>query len=436
MHSSKYSLSKSIILDFIFWGAILSVVLNMYDNDGYHKYQVGLVAFFCIFYGPNSIVNEFVTFVRRYVWMAVVFGIWVLQAYFNGTSFFNGGLRMLSIYLIIFIGYYIAKRKSESYIQSSVNRLWILLWGATSYGLFAHFTKNNPLMYCSERFVKYAQPFTRMTSAFVHPIPCATFVLLFVIFTLTSNRNIGIKVVSLFVGMAGLIFTFTRSAWLVCLITICVLYFPQIKTLLQKAKIRKKTAWTTLSLLIVGIVIVPLFSERLSDIMFLINNRLFSEALSEDMSFLWRASSIRILLQESFRRGPVSILFGNGFSSAARLLQGMTFGSAFSYNVATADNTYFSILFDFGVVGIVLFVIWFRQLLYLLHRCKTGTYKSIVMATLALMLMGIFYEEFYWCNIGFLVFVFIGIILGGAELKKRESKMGDNFNGKEKITNN
>ena len=89
----------------------------------------------------------------------------------------------------------------------------------------------------------------------------------------------------------------------------------------------------------------------------------------------------------------------------------MHFGSLFSYNVGAVDNSYISVLYDLGIVGLGFIIALIIVTAVLMFRFQNRYCKIISYIMIVLLIMAFFYEELYWCNSGYLFFSFAGITI-------------------------
>ena len=408
--STKITISfRSIISDFLFWGLCLSVILNMFDNTRYYIFQLIFIGIYLFILGINGSLKILVDFIRKHLLLVLAFCAWTILALFQSSIY--SSLRILSFFALIFMGYLIVVKNQLQGLVISLRRIGILLFISVLYGLVAFFLKTNPFMFLSERFETYTRSFTRITSVFVHPIPCATFFILALIIILTIGKNKIYTTIASIICLAGIIYTFSRSAWASALIVMLIIYYPKIKKLCVAHKLKKNTL-IFLIIAFLGICLLAIiYRNALAETINLVVQRLFKEDLSSDMSFTWRISSIGIIANQSINSGPVGFLFGHGVESGSQFLTRMHFGSLFSYNVGAVDNSYISVLYDLGIVGLGFIIALIIVTAVLMFRFQNRYCKIISYIMIVLLIMAFFYEELYWCNSGYLFFSFAGITI-------------------------
>ena len=131
----------------------------------------------------------------------------------------------------------------------------------------------------------------------------------------------------------------------------------------------------------------------------------------------------------SVKSGIISFLFGNGQFSSAQFLQGLKFGSNISYNVATVDNSYISVLFDFGLIGFIFLVLYVVYTFKVIRNSSNELARTAGFLSLSAIIMNLFYEGLYWCNSGYIMFFLIGMIIYYKDETEKNSR------NEEKIVN-
>lgn len=400
---------KSIISDFLFWGLSLSIILNMVDNAKYYIFQLVLIGINMMILGVNGSLKILVAFIRKHQLLAISFLIWTVLAFFQSSIY--SSFRVFSFFALIFMGYLITVKNKSQGLMLSLHRIGILLFISVLYGLISFFLKTNPFMFLSERFEAYSRSFIRITSIFLHPIPCATFFVTALIIISTTGKNKLFTTVTSIVCLVGIIYTFSRSAWGVTLIVMFIIYFPKIKKVFFSHKLERKT----LIFLIVALLGISIFAvvyrDQLAESIDAIAQRLFKNELMSDESFLWRMSSLAIIIKHSISDGLIGFLFGHGINSGSYLVASINYGSLFSETVIAVDNSYISALYDFGIVGLIFIVSLVVITVILLFKVSNHYNKTICCIVIALLIMAFFYEEIYWCNTGFLFLTFTGVII-------------------------
>lgn len=396
--------------DFIFIGIALSVFLNYFGIGTFYFFQIALSIIMIIMYGANKSVKELLYFMKAHVLLSISFFIWFLATCIN-TGIVSS-FRIVADFCIIFMGYLFVRKKGEYGLSVSLQRVVVLFLITSIIGLVMYFTKINPFISYSELAASYWNRVggSRLTSFWLTPIPEASCIGVFIILTFYLHKGVS-QIAVLAIGLLAFLFTQTRSAWFGLLI---VIFFAAIPTLTKKKRaIKKNTIIFSIFMIIALIILCFVFQNHLQNIILMIVDRLFGEALSSDMSFTWRFMAIGLIALRSIQDGIIGFLFGHGINSAALMLEGMSFGSMFSYNVATVDNSYISVLYDLGITGFIWMIvclIWTFKIY--IRQKKNCMLKIVSLCIFFLLIMAFFYEEIYWCNISYVLFVFIGVQIG------------------------
>lgn len=392
--------------DYLFCGFLLSIFLNVFDFPYFYYINIVFSIYFSFSLGFNFYEKKFFLFIRKYSLLTLCFFIWSILPIINFKSY-NNSFRNFSFFLLIFSAYCFCLKYKEVFFVS-FRRISIFCFISLIYGYFVFLTKMNPLIFLSDKFAQYSSTYERLTSFYLHPIPCSFFYLVGLVLIIYTVRNIVLKTIISLLYIGGIVLTLSRSAWITLFLIIFSLVIQKISVLVYTHRLSIVSIVSfifCLSLILIGVL---LNSSTLSQLMSSILNRIFSINLSDDMSFTWRYNTIFVILSEYFNGNFVNLLFGHGIESGSQLISKMDFGDTFAYNVGAVDNTYISLLYDFGILSIVLLLFFAiryikKNMLLKMHFLS----KNFII----FFVMGFFFEELYWCNCGFYIFSLIGVSL-------------------------
>ncbi|WP_026491184.1 hypothetical protein [Butyrivibrio sp. XPD2002] len=104
--------------------------------------------------------------------------------------------------------------------------------------------------------------------------------------------------------------------------------------------------------------------------------------------------------QEFSHGGIMEKILGHGFLQLMKNTNGIS------------NNTMGELLYDYGLVAVILFCVLFIYALYVLITDKDKENKKQSFLLMVLMIMSLFYSAVYWENGAFLLFAEIGVFLG------------------------
>ena len=371
-----------------------------------------------VLYDIKKTFSTFIHFVKRNYILTISFLIWFAVALLSTSIIIS--IRVLSIYLIIFFGYLFAEKVDINGLEKSFKRFVLMIAMFSIFGIICYAINYNPLVLISSIAQDYLERTERLIAIWLHPIPAACFLGAMLIFS--AYYHSGLRRLLIFaISIIAILFTQTRSMWVILLLLLIVCNLKKIFLFFKnKCTVKKQKLIMFLSVVALIVIFCVLFYNSVLYAIGFIHERLFGQNLDSDMSFTWRMNSILTILKKSFTGDLLGLLFGHGMFSGSNLLGGMNFGSKFSYNVGAVDNSFISALYDFGLLGLIwliLCLVWAIKLM--LSSKKTLCSKAVSTTLVMLLLMSLFFEELYWCNISFVVFTLIGIELN---ISKKEVK--------------
>ncbi|AVK50121.1 hypothetical protein AXY43_20185 [Clostridium sp. MF28] len=402
----KISLKKSLFLDYCFWGIILSLYITL--TNIWIKFFV-LIIFtlvYMVLSGFNRNINRVISFIKRNYKQFIIFVFFLFVSIANTrnkTDALSTTFYLLAFGLMIVSGYLYARNVDLLNNSKPLLRLtWVILLTAI-FGIWTNISGRNVV---SENFSIATQSVTRVNSVFASPLPCSLFFTIGLSLSLVLIKYIAIRYLLALVFLYGIFLTQSRSSWIIltiCMVIVLVRYIVDKKKSISK---RKFMSYGAVSLLLVIAAIY--FRGQISDIYSSIQERMFGESISNDMSYTWRFMTIHLLLSI---QTPLNFhtYIGNGFNSAASLIQSMNFGSEFSYNVATTDNIYFSVFYDFGIFSVIMLGAILITSVKDAIKATSDVEKVVNYTLIIVLLFGFFMETIYWPSVLFVFATFWGI---------------------------
>ncbi|WP_150131727.1 O-antigen polymerase [Clostridium sp. JN-1] len=255
----------------------------------------------------------------------------------------------------------------------------------------------------------------RTFSIFIHPIVYGSF--LVVLFW--CNRyiiNNKIKYILQINVIINLYYTKSRSAWIAIGITLFIYYLKAffIKIKNNNIKFTYKKVITLILTCIVLIFILLIFSKDINNILNQIAERFITATKDSynDASRLQRLGTIKIVNNYMFNNGISNLLFGNGCGSVKEFMM-----NHFVYitGFATTDNQYVSFFYEFGLIGVSLYI--FIVVSSIVKFFKNNDILDIsnlsILCFLSISVSMFFYESYGWID----VFIFLIITMSFSCIK-------------------
>ncbi|MCR5341936.1 MAG: glycosyltransferase [Butyrivibrio sp.] len=448
---SKNTILETILGFYFVWGMVLAVALKVIDVKRSYFALSGMAAVFAalVFISHKKLhLREFI--IRYWKVTLVAFLCLLYQWVYLGHST-RSVLRGITIYLLIYTGFLYEKR-FRSYIGKAF-RVSSILLGVTSVIGIIWWTRGiYPIEKISAEAAKYfySAP-QRMDSVFVHPIPAACFMLLLVslaLFAWKGDLKIEVaRFLLLFLGIAGLYATFTRSAYLV-LVMIPVVWAigkwnerraenikqhidEQSKQGISKdaqvseaAESPKKLGLLPKVLIVIGAVALVSVMLHITGVAGTIYNRFFETNWREDPSYTFRMDTFSITTKSILGRGIGRFLFGMGAGKGNSVLYDVKWFTDKYEVIHGIDNSYSTMFLEQGIFA---FVLYLFEFLYVLKRCfvpmhdakekseKTHAVgrNSLYYILLPQLVMAITFDAQNWPGTEFVIFVLIGIEMAG-----------------------
>ncbi|MCU6600456.1 oligosaccharide repeat unit polymerase [Peribacillus frigoritolerans] len=206
----------------------------------------------------------------------------------------------------------------------------------------------------------------RIRTFFYHPIVYANFlVILFCINNFVNKSTFSKMILNLLI-ISNLIMTQTRSAWISFILIVIILYIRN-KFILNKNENKKRSINPYLKLALISLAsiflinLAFLFSDYFVEVYSYIMHRVFDLQSSYGaISFYQRFFAFVVIFHEVFMNIDFPhMIFGHGLGTSGAFMKTQ---QSYISGFATTDNTYLDILYDSGIVGLIL-IIWLHVFL-------------------------------------------------------------------------
>lgn len=395
----------------VLWEAFLVLMIKPMTSS-YHFVPFGL---FFLASGLKENFKLIFHLIKKYYYLVILLFIWII--YFG---IFSVSSRILFFFVLcVLSGYFVSKYGN---IEIAARYAIVILTPIIMISIILHILQINPLL---ERFpaanVFSNFTLTRLASIFSHPIPAACVFGMYTFICLFYIKNIWIKSLVCFLGVIALFLTGSRSTILayvismvIYLVIYCVRYFSDFKS-----KINLKSA----SLLIVGIIVgilifskIPSVNIYVQQIMYRFNN-INNEINNGFYRFIaWKTMMNNVWPSNSW----IIRLFGAGNQSCLAAMQtlgneaianSVSWAEGAGMQVGTVDSTYFSLLYDYGLLSLCLML---AGIVCVGYKMIVGDQEQTKIAAIlfAFQLSAISFDMQYWSSISFIALFFMGFLLG------------------------
>lgn len=246
---------------------------------------------------------------------------------------------------------------------------------------------------------------TRVQTVFMHPTICGVFMMIsWLCILFLPYKKTWVNYLAKVFILLCLLGTQSRSTW-VAFVMINILYAWK-KYRIKKIQIKREQLLQIGIVIIVALIIVVFFNEYLIKVGYVIINRWRDGMNSNNASNYNRVTMIKMGIQEwkHIKIGRKIFGSGNGYAYQFLLCHPIR-----GWNGAV-DNQYLTILLDFGLVGIILFI----SLIYYVFKQAVGSDDRInqlcSLCLLSMFMSGFFYEMFSWIFVTILFCLFLCIL--------------------------
>lgn len=208
----------------------------------------------------------------------------------------------------------------------------------------------------------------------------------------------------------NLYFTQSRSAWLSFAITLFLYYLKLF--IINNVNNKPQLTYKKLTIYIFSLVGLILLLFIFNDITVKIFNEIFQRFITVtndnygDISRLQRLGAIELVTNHMLNNGITNFLFGNGYSSVAEFMRNNTVVIS---NFSTTDNQYFTMFYEFGFIGVLLYCsILIKLIINFFKDKKIVSINNLnSLCFIAISVAMFFFESFQWTD----VFLFSLIII-------------------------
>ena len=402
---------KSIMwIDYLLAGSAFAILLSLidYSHDGFA--QIGIIVVFVFVTGVAGNTVYMAQFIRRYPLLFVAVVIWSIYLRYHVTEPFSAWMPV-SVFLMVFGGYRVSREGMESLLLS-LKKLCILLAAAMAFGIIWQIGGMNKAALYFQTAMDYFSVYPdRLAGVFMQPMPAATAFLCFSLLAVFIVKRPYIRILCLLVSAVALWMTSTRGAIVlfgVCLVAWFVreyLLVPEKRKML--VRFNKTDCILLMAILFVLLVFLFLKRDEIYNLLSLTIQR-FKVFNADDGGNRYRIFAWERTLQGFSNSSLIDKLLGKGMLQAYYTKPDGAGGMA----VGPVESTFLSILYDFGIVGFVLYAMILFHAIYTWVRSNNGIQRGVALTVIALMLESLTFDMEYWLNTQFLLFALIGAYIG------------------------
>lgn len=234
----------------------------------------------------------------------------------------------------------------------------------------------------------------RVFTIYTHPIVFGNTLIVAFLICKSKIVNIYIRCFSYTLIVINILLTKSRSSWIAFFIVVILINFKKIRSSNRKIKLNKMML--SIFGVIVFIISYIIFYEQFMSVVSFIFNR-FSElvdgqgSISKDQ----RLGAIRFILEKISSGHILNLLFGYGIGSSKNLFANVTLLA----NIATTDNQFLSIIYDFGIIGFLFFIFISIKVIYVFIKTNSKILSNSCLIYIGIIVNSFFYTIDGWASI-------------------------------------
>lgn len=397
--------------NYVPWAFALGILLSLINYTFDAFYQVVLLGVFFIASDFTENLKCLVEFIRKHLIFAVLSVFTFIHLCLIESGLSRSALMVVMIDGVLFAGYRLAQ-KGKTVVDINQKKYVILASALFAIGLIWYFQGTNAtILYFPVAKTYYDIEPNRYSGFFMASIPCAVACCIYLLIISAFVKNDKIKLPLLLFGMIVLFLTITRMTIIITLFSL-LFYALFIRKLTYKDIKRIFKSNKEINLLIIILIVILIFFRKDKILQYIqkIVARFSIMSANKDWSVSYRVWVYKTFPSLIKRNNVLNFLLGNGMLKATetlRTLPGATQG--FSCPV---ENTYLSLMYDFGFVAFALYFAATLKILISLFKDRDFYHRTVYLICLSMMAVSVTSDIEYWPNISVLLFCYIGIGLG------------------------
>lgn len=390
------------------------LVLKIYPMSG--KLHIILFVLYFFITGLKQNIDKSLEFLKKYCWIFVFLILWIVH--FGVKS---DNTKLVLIFFLYFYSGYLSSYQNKRYMDSG--KVFVLcFFPILIVSLILHFLQINPLLSRFPAAMVFKEYSTdRLVSIFAHAIPAGCIFTVYALLSLFSVKNKILKYGCFLLGLLCGFLSGSRGCMLGCLITLMILLwiYKDILKILCKEFCSKKSVALILAFFIVFFILlynVPSINNQITGVW----SRILG-AKNEMGNSFYRFVAWKVMLTIAWPSSSLSTkLLGGGYQSClpAMVAAGNEFinsvkeGNSAGLLLGTVDNAYFSLLYDGGLLAIIVILAILGFTIYeLIKGDKNGKHLAVVI--LSLNICALTFDMQYWSSITFVFLYMFGLLVGG-----------------------
>lgn len=323
-------------------------------------------------------------------------------------------IKMALLFISTILGITLTLSKGKLYISSGFNMFNNIMTIINIYGIIEFICKENI-------FIRYiCDPSTRNWNiwyfntnmyrnftVFSHPIVYGNILVILFWINMYVCKNKVYKNINYILIIINLYATKSRSSWIAFFVTLLIYYFHNLYIIYCNKKINIKKTIKIILLIFLSIFILRL--ELVQSLLVSVIERftvLFEDAGS--VSLNQRSGTIIQIINDIKNENVFKVVLGHGYNTIQEYMINI---KVVLDNFKTSDNQYISILWEFGLLGIILNIIVIFKVIYnVIFNKMNELNKLLHYIFISISVNMFFYEAYGWYIIASIYFFVIGLM--------------------------
>lgn len=397
--------------EYLPWAFALGVLLSLINYTFDAFYQVALLGVFFIASNLSENFKCLLDFIKKHLLFFLLSICSFIHFCLIGSGLSRSALMIVMIDAVVFAGYRLTQ-SGKSIVDINQKKYLIIVSALFAIGLIWYFQgTNETILYFPVAKTYYDIEPNRYAGFFMASIPCAVACCVYLLIVSAFVKNSKLKLPMLLFGMIVLFLTITRMTIIItlCALLFYVLFIRKLK-LNDMKRIFNSNKIILLLLILLVIILVIFRKDKILQYVQKIIARFSIMSANKDWSVSYRVWVYQTFPSLIRKNNVMNFMFGSGMLKATetlRTLPGATKG--FSCPV---ENTYLSLMYDFGFAGFALYFIATIRMLFYLFKDHDFYHRTVYLICLGIMAVSMTSDIEYWPNVSILLFCYIGIGLG------------------------
>lgn len=391
---------------------VIYFILMIFMNQSIGLSYINLVSFLFLAVSAKTIkLHKCIQTKIYYIYIAYAIVVTMLNLWNGNISYYRININLIGLLIMCFTTTMVLAEHSD--IDLFCVKIRDFSWVFLGCGILEYITKFNitRFMRNSNYVETYLDGEGRIMSIFYHPLGYATFLIfLFMIIQYYPYNEHRKQIAFNVLLVINLLLTKSRSSLMILVFIWIIRKFKYLNTL--NLSISKKKIRELVFIIALIFIVIFAFKNKINVVVHSVIRRFLNMGVENK-------EGIRAVIILNFinylRSSPIScILFGNGIGYSYRFMEinPVTYFIDGKLNLwtQTTDNTYISMILDFGIIGLIIFIILIVATVKTFFSCKNMKKEMASLILISIFIQLFIMEGLYWPTIMFIFAFSFGVM--------------------------